>query len=213
VSDTDARLVRAAYSADTVTVYQAYARPIADAAVRAGTFVAPFSRDRMTWIKPSFGWMMHRSGWAAKPGQERILAIEITRNGFEWALAHSCLSHYHPGQHDSPAAWAASKQTSPVRIQWDPDRSLNGERLARRAIQIGLSGEAVCRYCEEWIRAITDITATVLRTRQQAAAGRIADAAHELPAERVYPLSAALARRIGADAGHPEPSQQAGGAR
>jgi len=33
----------------------------AHAAVRAGTFVAPFSRDRMTWIKPSFGWMMHRS--------------------------------------------------------------------------------------------------------------------------------------------------------
>jgi Domain of unknown function (DUF4291) len=70
----------AAYTADTITVYQASGPEIADAAMRAGTFVAPFSRDRMTWIKPSFGWMMHRSGWAAKPGQERILTVEIVRH-------------------------------------------------------------------------------------------------------------------------------------
>src|SRR5215472_16890782 len=117
-------LVRAAYTADTITVYQAYGPQIAEPAVAAGTFVPPFSRDRMTWIKPSFGWMMHRSGWAAKPGQERILAIEISRVGFEWALARSCLSHYKAGEHDSPEAWAALKDASPVRIQWDPDRSL-----------------------------------------------------------------------------------------
>jgi hypothetical protein len=45
----------------------------------------------MTWIKPSFTWMMHRSGWGAKERQERILAIEFLRSGFEWALAHACL--------------------------------------------------------------------------------------------------------------------------
>jgi hypothetical protein len=38
----------------------------------------------MTWIKPSFLWMMYRCGWATKPGQERVLAIQITREGFEW---------------------------------------------------------------------------------------------------------------------------------
>src|SRR5215472_7069572 len=192
MNDEVRRLIRAAYTAETVTVYQAYAPPIADAAVRAGTFVPPFSRDRMTWIKPSFGWMMHRSGWAAKPLQERVLAIEITRDGFEWALAHSCLSHYEPGTHDSPHAWAAMRDASPVRVQWDPDRSLTGERLARRAIQVGLSGEAVHRYCDEWIRAITDITATVRGARELVAAGRVADAGGELPAEKAYPLSLAL---------------------
>jgi Domain of unknown function (DUF4291) len=212
MSDDGERLVRAAYTADSVTVYQAYSPQIADAAVRAGTFVAPFSRDRMTWIKPSFGWMMHRSGWAAKPGQERVLAIEITRAGFERALAHSCLSHYEPGSHDSPQAWAAMRDASPVRVQWDPDRSLGGERLARRAIQVGLSGEAVHRYCDEWIRSITDITPIVHEVGPLVRAGRIADAARLLPAERTYPLSPALAQRIGADVGHPEPSQAAGGA-
>src|SRR6516164_3911260 len=92
-----ARQVRAASDAHTITVYQAYSPQIADAALAAQTFVAPFKRSRMTWIKPSFLWMMHRSGWATKPGQERILAIQITRDGFEWALAHAALSHYEPG--------------------------------------------------------------------------------------------------------------------
>jgi len=126
MSGSDTRLIRAAYTAETLIVYQAYSPQIADAAVRAGTFVPPFSRDRMTWIKPSFGWMMHRSGWASKPGQERVLAIEITRGGFSWALAHSCLSQYKAGQHGSPQVWAALRDASPVRVQWDPDRSLTG---------------------------------------------------------------------------------------
>jgi Domain of unknown function (DUF4291) len=62
----------------------------------AGRFVPPFKRDRMTWIKPSFLWMMYRCDWATKPGQERVLAVKITRAGFEWALAHACLSHFVP---------------------------------------------------------------------------------------------------------------------
>ena len=213
MSDSDTRLIRAAYTAETLIVYQAYAPQIAEAAVRAGTFVPPFSRDRMTWIKPSFGWMMHRSGWAGKPGQERVLAIEITRAGFEWALAHSCLSHYEPGLYDSPQAWAALRDASPVRVQWDPDRSLTGERLERRAIQAGLSGEAVHRYCDEWVRSIADITATVRQAGQLIRAGRMGDAARELPAERIYPLGPALARQIGAETGSPTSARAADGAR
>lgn len=38
--------------------------------------------------------MMYRAGWGHKdPGQARILAIDITREGFEWATADSCKSH------------------------------------------------------------------------------------------------------------------------
>lgn len=47
----------------------------------------------MTWIKPSFLWMMYRCGWGTKEGQETVLAVDISRRGFDWALKHSCLSH------------------------------------------------------------------------------------------------------------------------
>ncbi|MFN7610323.1 MAG: DUF4291 family protein, partial [bacterium] len=89
------RQIRALYDTTTIRVYQAYSDAIADSALAHGTFVSPpFKMDRMTWIKPSFLWMMYRAGWGLQDaGQKRILAIDITREGFEWALAHSCLSH------------------------------------------------------------------------------------------------------------------------
>jgi Domain of unknown function (DUF4291) len=86
------RQIRAVHDATTIRVYQAYSDAIADSALAHGTFVSPpFKMDRMTWIKPSFLWMMYRAGWGFKDaGQRRILAIDITREGFEWALAHGC---------------------------------------------------------------------------------------------------------------------------
>jgi hypothetical protein len=194
-----ARFIRAAYTDETITVYQAYAPQIAEPAVRAATFTDAFSRDRMTWIKPSFGWMMHRSGWGRKPGQERVLAIEITRSGWEWALGHSCLSHYAPRAYDSREAWSAAKTSSPVRVQWDPDRALTGEQLPRRAIQVGLSGPAAERYVEEWIVSISDVTALARRVEDLIRSGRADLATSQVPAERVYPVAPALARWIGAD--------------
>jgi len=91
-----ARQVRAVFDDRTITVYQAYSPAIAEPAIAAGRLVPPFKLDRMTWIKPSFLWMMYRSGWATTPGQERVLAIQITRDGFEWALSSSSLSHQDP---------------------------------------------------------------------------------------------------------------------
>src|SRR3982751_2178712 len=90
------RQVRAAFTSSSVRVYQAYSPEIAAKAVAAQTFKPPFKRDRMTWIKPSFTWMMYRAGWGTKPGQERILGIDVSRAGFEWVLAHSVTFNFRP---------------------------------------------------------------------------------------------------------------------
>ena len=89
MSDIPQYQIRAVYDEYTIRVYQAYNDQIADAALANGTFVSPpFKRDRMTWIKPSFLWTMYRAGSGFKDeGQRRILAIDIGREGFEWALA------------------------------------------------------------------------------------------------------------------------------
>ncbi|KAJ5926157.1 hypothetical protein N7516_007930 [Penicillium verrucosum] len=155
------RAIRAKQTPSTITVYQAYSPEIAEPALKAQKFVPPFSRQRMTWIKPSFLWMAYRSGWATKSRQERVLAIEITREGFEWALRHSCLSHYTPGEETSQEQWQKKLRASPVRVQWDPERDISMRSLSYRSIQIGLSGEAVGRYVDEWIVSVTDVTATM----------------------------------------------------
>lgn len=195
------RQIRAAYDAETITVSQAYDPHIAEPALAAQTFVPPFKRGRMTWIKPSFLWMMYRCGWAAKPGQTRVLAVAITRAGFEWALAHSCGST--PAAGEDYSAWQRRMAASPVRIQWDPERDLRLNRLDHRSIQIGLGPEAVDRYVNDWITAITDVTETARSIAKHLAQGDIDAARTLLPAERPYPLEAAAAANIGATAPMP----------
>lgn len=113
----------------------------------------------MTWIKPSFFWMMYRSGWASKPNQERILSITMSRTGFDWALAHACLSHFDPDVHESYDLWRNQLRDFPVRIQWDPERNAHLQPVPyKRAIQIGLAKEAVDKYKQDWIIQIDDIT-------------------------------------------------------
>ena len=58
--------IRAVYNQNTIRVYQAYSDIITDEALKLGTFGSHFSMNRMTWIKPSFLWMMYRCGWAEK---------------------------------------------------------------------------------------------------------------------------------------------------
>ncbi|KAJ5306954.1 hypothetical protein PENANT_c003G10090 [Penicillium antarcticum] len=161
-TSTSYREIRAKHTPETITVYQAYSPTIAIPALQAQALVSPFSRTRMTWIKPSFLWMAYHSGWASKANQEHFLAIEITRSGFEWALRHSCLSHYTPtpGDEIQREEWQAKMRASPVRVQWDPewDLDLGFRALGHRSIQIGLSKEAVGMYLDEWIVSIADVT-------------------------------------------------------
>jgi hypothetical protein len=182
------RQIRALHSAETITVYQAYSKEIAEPAMAAGRFVPPFKVDRMTWVKPSFLWMMYRCGWAEKAGQERVLAVEITRAGFEWALARACLSAFDRHLHPDKATWSRQLRASPARVQWDPERSLHLAPLPHRSLQLGLSGEAVHRYVHEWTVAISDVTPTALAIHAHVRAGDVAGGTALLPAERPYPL-------------------------
>ncbi len=195
-----ARQVRATFDDRTVTVYQAFRAEIADAALRAGTFVAPFGMGRMTWIKPSFLWMMYRSGWATKPGQEHVLAVRMTRDGFENVLGQACLSAYDPTVHTSQEEWSQRNRSTRVRVQWDPERSLILEPLPWRSLQVGLSGPVVRSYVAEWIVGISDATPQARAISAALLTGDTDTARDRLPAERPYPLPASIAAVIGATA-------------
>jgi len=57
------RQIRAVFDDETITVYQAYSASIAVAAVEQQKLNASpdFKLGRMTWIKPSWCWMMYFS--------------------------------------------------------------------------------------------------------------------------------------------------------
>lgn len=178
--------IRATFDDKTIRVYQAYSTDIAQSALNHGTFLCPpFKINRMTWIKPSFLWMMYRAGWGFKDINQRcILAIDITKEGFDWALNHSCPSHPEPGM--SQEAWNRLKENSPVRIQWDPERDIFLQALPHRSIQIGLSGIAVTLYIDQWIQQITNVTPLAHQIQALMQAGQTDTAKAMLPVETVY---------------------------
>src|SRR4028119_1414591 len=95
----------AGYGSKTITIYQAYSSSIAYPALQSQRFVPPFSFTRMTWIKPSFLWLMERSNWGQKSGQEVILAVCITRSGWDEALSLGVLTSYAPSGHRNALEW------------------------------------------------------------------------------------------------------------
>ena len=176
--------IRAVYDAETIRVYQAYNRVIAEEAVRLGTFGPHFSMNRMTWIKPSFLWMMYRCGWAEKENQEHVLAIDITRRGFDAALRQAVASSYRPECGMTMEQWQAAVQCSDVRVQWDPEKDVAGQNLPYRSIQLGLRGKIVQDYVQDWIVHITDITEQVQMLNRRRNEGE--DIAALLPQELPY---------------------------
>lgn len=188
--------LRANYTDQTIRVYQAYPPEIAGAALRAGRFVPPFKMERMTWIKPSFNWMMYRCGFASKPGQECVLAIDIARSGFNWALEHAVLSGFSARVHGTHENWHQLVRECPVRVQWDPERDWRLSVVEGvRAIQIGLSGEAVERYVKDWVVRIDDITELARAIDDCRRRGVEPDSLPDR-SERPYPVSAAVQESI-----------------
>lgn len=173
-------------TADTVVVYQAYRPAIADYAVTHQVFGGnAYSYDRMSWIKPNFLWMMYRCGWATKEGQERVLAIHLPKTFFEKILSQAVPSSYKPWLFPETEAWQAALQAGEVRLQWDPDHGPQGNKLERRAIQLGLRGGILKEFGQRQITAIEDITDFV---REQYEVLKHHPDALMVPEESVYPL-------------------------
>lgn len=185
----------AEYDQEGVYVYQAFNDTIADFALEHQTLGGPaFRTSRMTWFKPSFAWMLYRSGYGRKRNQTRILKIK---------LSHETLG----------SILAQNANSSNVRLQWDPARDIltackdgrsatcvpskAGNGLGDvRAIQIGVSGPPLVEYVSG-ILNIKDVTslatevgdfheATLCGGQQDYTAYLKSKVESLLPAERSY---------------------------
>ncbi|XP_076108370.1 uncharacterized protein LOC143076467 [Mytilus galloprovincialis] len=170
--------ILAQYDDRSVIVYQAFNPAIAKYAVQNQRFGGEqFSYDRMSWIKTNFLWMMYRCGWASKNNQQRVLAVRISRHGFEKILANAFTVKFQREQ-------KLQTDEISVRLQWDPDHSPTYDKLPRKAIQLGLKGEILKTYGTEWIQSITDITDFV--KSQKKVLDREGQKDLMTPKERVY---------------------------
>lgn len=190
------RHILAQFDEESIYVYQAYRPSIARYAVAHQRFGGDFSYSRMSWIKPNFLWMMYRSGWATKEGQERILSIRLPRVFFDELLRSSVPSSRDLKRFDSEESWRQAIAESEVRLQWDPDHDPSGKPLERRAVQLGIRGEMLRRYGQREVLSITDITDFVADQR-----GRLQDDIKllDVASESIYLPEATAALAAGID--------------
>ncbi|NER03297.1 MAG: DUF4291 domain-containing protein [Okeania sp. SIO3C4] len=183
---TTGRHILAQFDENSVVVYQAYKPEIGNFAVSKGYFGGEFSLNRMSWIKTNFLWMMYRSGWGSKTGQEVILAVTIKRTAFDEILATAVHSKFIPTIYKTQEEWKELVRRSPVRLQWDPDHNPMGQKVERRAIQLGLRGEILRNYSRDWILKIENITEFVRQQRSNRESSKWINLI--TPTENVYPV-------------------------
>ena len=80
--------------------------------------------------------------------------------------------------------WKAALKSSEVRLQWDPDHDIYGNKEERRAIQIGLKGDILELFGTSMIKMIVDMTSFVNTQRTLIENGLIHQL--ELPTEAIY---------------------------
>ena len=191
----DGRHILAQYDDDTIIVYQAYRPTIGRYVAEHGAFGGDFSYSRMSWIKPNFLWMMYRSGWGTKEGQEVTLALRLRRTFFDSLLAQAVPSSWDRDLFATEEEWSRAVGGSTVRLQWDPDHHPSGAKLERRAIQLGLRGSALESFGRRELVEVMDVSEFVAEQREHLSSGGVS--ALVVPRERVYrPADPAIASRL-----------------
>jgi hypothetical protein len=189
--------IRATFDKDTITVYQAFDPSIAIPAVKHQKLMPPFSYDRMTWIKPSFLWLMSRSDWAQKAGMERILQIRISRKYWDAALSEAVLTTPELNVYPDAKEWRKLLDAAKVRVQWDPERDLLNAKLPFRSIQVGITEKLAAEYAKKWIVTIEDVTPLVKNIHAKVYQSNTKAALQLVPTESIYPVSEAIRKRLG----------------
>ncbi|KAJ6255094.1 hypothetical protein M0813_11751 [Anaeramoeba flamelloides] len=141
------------FDQEGVYVYQAFSDEIADYAVDNQKFGGKaYKTNRMTWIKPSFAWVLYRSGYGRKHSQNRILKIKISHETLAYLLS-KCKCK------DGGSGILGRVQWDPARDLFSPEPKSNEPRkiLKERAIQIGIAGK-LSLYYNKNIISITDVT-------------------------------------------------------
>lgn len=151
--------ISASQDEETIVFYQAYNHKIANYAVENGFLGGEaFSYSRMSWIKPNFLWMMYRCGWGSKENQERILALRISKTFFDQILSQAAFSSFNPAVYGSHEIWKEDLAKKEVRLQWDPHHDPAGDKMERRAIQLGLKGDILHEFGTKQLLEVEDIT-------------------------------------------------------
>jgi len=108
-----------------------------------------------------------------KEHQQNILAIWLPLARFKEVFSTAVHSSFQKDIYQSEEDWKQQLKESTVRLQWDPDHDPKGNKIERRAVQLGLRGETLRNFATEWITEIEDITDFVKEEHQKVSANEL----------------------------------------
>lgn len=197
------RVILAQYDRETIVLYLACSRGLAQYAVDHGHLGSSELRtDRMTWLRPGYLSVMRQSGWATESGAKAVLALWVARDAFDAVLGRAVLSRYpERGIYETRAVWQEALDASEVRAQWDPDFPPRGPKLERRVLLLGLRGDALLGLVTEHLRYVEDITDFAHQQARFVATPEMLF----VPAQDIYPVrDGAVVRRLDLDKSVPD---------
>ena len=135
-----------------------------------------------------------RMGTEGKSGTN--ISNNITIVHFKTILSEATITSYEAELYASHDSWKRELDQTEVRLQWDPDHDPFGNKLERKAIQIGMKGAILKRFCTEWITGVEDVTEFVKNEHQKLTNNRIEDLL--VPFEDIIELNdSEIEKRIG----------------
>lgn len=179
--------IRALFDKDNIAVYAAFSDSIANVALKNQQLLPPFVYTRMTWIKPSFLWMMYRSDWGHRAGMTRILRIWVARDAWEKALQEAILTTPDYPIYSHKKVWRKKLDNTGIRVQWDPERTIDNKKLAFKSIQVGITEKYSEVYAKKWITKIEEVTPLAHSIQNLIFQKKWTAAEALLPQERTYP--------------------------
>jgi len=115
---------------------------------------------------------------------------------FKTILQQATISHFDEQLFKTHEEWKVELAKTEVRLQWDPDHDPCGNKQDRKAIQLGMKGYILKKFCMEWIIKIEDITEFVHQEYQKVVAENLDDL--NLPYEEIVELyDLNIEKRIG----------------
>lgn len=76
------------------------------------------------------------------------------------------MSSFNQKYYDNHDQWKNELNSKEVRLQWDPDHDPFGNKIERRAIQLGLKGNVLEKFGRQQIKKVEDITEFVKQQKQ-----------------------------------------------
>jgi hypothetical protein len=156
----------ATWDAESVVVWQAHGHRVADAVLARGSFDVPEWRtDRTSRFRVSLPSLLWRCSWGTRPGRERILAVRLSRSGFDEVLRRAVPADDDRAVYPTEASWRLAMRYATATVSWHPDRSLEGEPTAWDTARFGLRDSQLGAFAREWVRGVEDVSDWVAAQR------------------------------------------------